>query len=82
MDKNANKDGLVLCFEEEVIPSKQNSLKIDDKEKEQSFVEINLQKKNKLLILCSYNPYFQFIEKQFTHIAKGLVCQTNMITIF
>ena len=82
MDKNANKDGLVLCFEEEDTLSRTNSFKIDDKEKKHSFVEINLQKKNKLLILCSYNPYLQFIEKQFTNIGKGLVCQTNMITIF
>ena len=81
MDRNANKDGLALCFEED-MQSRQNSFKINDKEIEHSFVEINLQKKKNILILCSYNPYLQFIEKQLTSIGKGLVCQTNMITIF
>ena len=37
-------DGLALRFEED-MPSRQNAFKIDDKEIEHSFVEINLQKK-------------------------------------
>ena len=44
MDRNVNKDGLALCFEED-IPSRQNSSEIDDKEIEHSFVEMNLEKK-------------------------------------
>ena len=39
-------DGLALHFEED-MPSRQNAFKIDDKEIEHSFVEINLQKKKK-----------------------------------
>ena len=81
MDRNANKDGLALCFEED-MQSRQNSFKINDKETEHSFAEINLQKKKNILILRSYDPYLQFIEKQLTKIGKGLVCQTNMITRF
>ena len=44
MDRNANKDGLALCFEED-MQSRQNSFKINHKEIEHSFAEINLQKK-------------------------------------
>ena len=69
-------DGLALHFEED-MPSRQNAFKIDDKEIEHSFVEINLQKKKKKLILCSYNPYLQFIEKQLTHISNGLDSLSN-----
>ena len=39
-------DGLALHFEED-MPSRQNAFKIEDKEIEHSFVEINLQKKKK-----------------------------------
>ena len=41
-------DGLALRFEED-MPSRQNAFKIDDKEIEHSFVEINLQKKKKIV---------------------------------
>ena len=44
MDRNANKNGLALCFEED-MQSRQNLFKIIDKEIEHSFLEINLQKK-------------------------------------
>ena len=70
MERNTNGGGIAFDIGED-MPSRQISFKNDDKDIEHFFVGINLRKKMRL-ILCSYNPHLQFIDKHLTHIEKGL----------
>ena len=70
IDRNTNGGGIAFDIRED-MPSRQISFKNGDKHIEHFFVGINLRKKMRL-ILCSYNPHLQFIDKHLTHIEKGL----------
>ena len=75
MDRSTKGGGIALYVRED-IPSRQISLKNNDKDIEHFFIEINLRKK-KWLIPCPYNAHLQFIDKHLTHIGKALNSLSN-----
>ena len=67
-DRNGN-DGDILLYIRDDIPSKRLSM---NKNIEGLFVEINLRKKKKWLLSCSYNPTKMQISNHLAELSKSI----------